>query len=245
MFAYQIKEKCLENKTILITGAGDGIGRQAALTFAQLGATIILLGKTVKKLEAVYDEIIAQGGKEPAIVPLDMKGATKQNYLDMVTTIESQVGQLNGALLNASILGELSPFTHIQEKTWLDVMQVNVNAQFLLAQALIPAMQKSQKASLIFTTSGVGHKGRAFWGPYSVSKFATEGLMQVIADEYDDSNLRCNAINPGATRTKMRATAFPGEKAESLPTPADIMPLYVYLMTDDSLKVNGQVLNAQ
>jgi len=245
MFDYQIKENTLSNKTILITGAGDGIGRQAALSYSKLGATVILLGKTVKKLEAVYDEIIELGLAEPAIIPLDLKGATKQNYIDMSNTIAEQFGRLDGVLLNASMLGELTPFTQIHEQIWNEVIQVNVTAQYLIAQALIPTLQLADKSSLVFTSSGVGHKGRAFWGPYSVSKFATEGMMQVIADEYENSGLRTNAINPGATRTNMRASAFPAEDKEALATAEDIMPLYVYLMSDESFNVNGQTINAQ
>ncbi|MGL1959343.1 MAG: YciK family oxidoreductase [Colwellia sp.] len=245
MFDYSITENCLTNKTFLVTGAGAGIGREAALTYAKLGATVILLGKTVSKLESVYDEIMALGLAEPAIIPLDLKGATKQNYIDMSSTIVDQFGQLDGALLNASILGELTPFTQIHEQTLNEVMKVNVTAQCLMAQAIIPALLLAKKASLIFTTSGVGNQGRAYWGPYSMSKFATEGMMQVIADEYENSSLRTNAINPGATRTNMRASAFPAEDKNKLATPTDIMPLYVYLMSDDSVHVNGKALNAQ
>lgn len=245
MFDYSIKKDALANKTILIVGAGDGIGKEAALTYAKLGATVILLGKTVSKLERVYDEIIALNLPEPAIIPLDLKGATKQNYTDMSATIASQYGQLDGALLNASMLGELTPFTQIHEQIFNEVMQVNVTAQYLLAQALIPTLLLAKHASLIFTSSGVGNKGRAYWGPYSISKFATEGMMEVIADEYENTQLRTNAINPGATKTNMRASAYPAEDKNKLATPADIMPLYVYLMSDDSLAVNGEVLNAQ
>ncbi|XQW83775.1 YciK family oxidoreductase [Thalassotalea piscium] len=245
MFDYSISANCLAQKNILVTGAGDGIGRIAALTYAKLGATVILLGKTVNKLEAVYDEIVAQGSPEPAIIPLDLKGATKQNYIDMSSTIVDQFGHLDGALLNASVLGELTPFTQIHEQIWHDVMQVNCTSQFLLAQALIPSLLKAEHPSLVFTTSTVGHQGRAYWGPYSVSKFAIEGMMQVIADEYDNTTLRTNAINPGATRTKMRASAYPGEDSEKLATPEQIMPLYVYLMASDSHSVNGEVLKAQ
>lgn len=245
MFAYTIKEKSLAHKIILVTGAGAGIGKEAALTYAKLGATVILLGKTVKKLEAVYDEIVSLGLAEPAIIPLDLKGATRQNYIDMSATIADQFGKLDGALLNASILGELTPFTQIHEQVFNDVMKVNVNAQCLLAQALIPTLQMAENASLVFTSSGVGNKGRAYWGAYSISKFATEGMMQVIADEYENSNLRTNAINPGATNTGMRASAYPAEDKDKLATPNDIMPLYVYLMSDDSLDVNGQTLKAQ
>lgn len=245
MFAYTIKEKSLANKTILITGAGAGIGKEAALTYAKLGATVILLGKTVSKLETVYDEIVSLGFAEPAIIPLDLKGASKQNYIDMSATIASQFGKLDGALLNASILGELTPFTQIHEQVFNDVMQVNVTAQYLLAQALIPTLQLANNASLVFTSSGVGNQGRAYWGAYSISKFATEGMMQIIADEFENSNMRTNAINPGATNTNMRASAYPAEDKDSLATAKDIMPLYVYLMSDDSIEVNGQTLKAQ
>ncbi len=245
MFNYSIKDACLSNKTILVTGAGAGIGRTAALTYAKLGATVILLGKTVSKLEAVYDEIVALGLAEPAIIPLNLKGASKQNYIDMSSTIASQFGQLDGVLLNASMLGELTPFTQIHEQIFNDVMNVNVTAQCLLAQTLIPTLLLAPNASLIFTSSGVGNQGRAYWGAYSISKFATEGMMQVIADEYEGSNLRTNAINPGATNTNMRSCAFPAEDKNSLASPEDIMPLYVYLMSDDSREVNGQTLKAQ
>lgn len=245
MFDYQIKDNSLNNKTILITGAGDGIGKQAALTYAKLGATIILLGKTVKKLEEVYDEIVTLGAPEPAIIPLDMKGATKQNYIDMAATIDAQFGKLDGVLMNASMLGELTPFTQIHEQIWDEVIKVNLTAQFLMTQALIPVLLKAEHPSLVFTSSGVGRKGRAFWGPYSVSKFGTEGMMQLIADEYDGTILRCNAINPGATQTKMRASAYPAEDKSQLASAADIMPLYVYLMSDDSKAVSGESINAQ
>lgn len=245
MFDYAITPQILANKTILVTGAGASIGRQAALTYAELGATVILLGRTVAKLEAVYDEILAKGYPEPAIVPLDLKGATKQNYIDLAATIDSQFGQLDGALLNASILGELTPFNQINQQIWQDVMQVNVNAQFLLAQALIPVLLKADQASLVFTSSGVGNKGKAYWGAYSVSKFATEGLMQVIADEYENSSLRTNVVNPGATNTDMRSVAYPAENKAEIALPKDIMPLYVYLMANDSKAVNGERINAQ
>ncbi|MBA6225163.1 YciK family oxidoreductase [Colwellia sp. MB02u-18] len=245
MFDYTITPQILANKTILVTGAGASIGRQAALTYAALGATVILLGRTVAKLEAVYDEILAKGYPEPAIVPLDLKGATKQNYIDLAATIDNQFGQLDGALLNASILGELTPFNQINQQTWQDVMQVNVNAQFLLAQALIPVLLKADHASLVFTSSGVGNKGKAYWGAYSVSKFATEGLMQVIADEYENSSLRTNVVNPGATNTDMRSVAYPAENKAEIALPKDIMPLYVYLMANDSKAVNGERINAQ
>lgn len=242
---YQAQPNLLKDKVILLTGSGDGIGKHAALTFASYGATIILLGRTVAKLEQTYDEIVAQGGPEPAIIPLDLKGATPQHYQDMAITIEQQFGQLDGILHNASILGHLCPFKQIKITEWQDVMQVNVNSQFYMTQALLPALQKAPQASVIFTSSTVGSKGRAYWGTYAVSKFATEGMMQVLADEYAGSSLRFNCINPGATRTKMRAKAFPAEDQSKLKTAEQIMPVYLYLMGNDSVEINGQTLRAQ
>ncbi|MEH0666293.1 YciK family oxidoreductase [Vibrio scophthalmi] len=242
---YAVSSDALKGKVILVTGAGAGIGKQAALSYAEHGATVILLGRTVKKLEATYDEIEAAGYPQPAIIPLDMKGASKQNYLDMADTIESQFGRLDGVLHNASLLGVISPFDQIGEDTYDDVMQVNVKAPFLMTQALLPLLRKSDDARVVFTSSTVGHSGRAFWGTYAMSKFATEGMMQVLADELSDSTIRVNAINPGATRTGMRAKAYPAEDADLLKTPLDLMPLYLYLMAPEGRSVNGQCIDAQ
>ncbi|CAM4220349.1 YciK family oxidoreductase [Vibrio agarivorans] len=242
---YSVSSNALEGKVILVTGAGAGIGKQAAISYAQHGATVILLGRTVKKLEQTYDEIESAGYPKPAIVPLDMMGASKQNYLDMADTIEGQFGKLDGVLHNAGALGVISPFDQIEEKMFDEVMQVNVKATFVMTQALIPVLKKSNDARIIFTSSTVGHQGRAFWGAYSISKFATEGMMQILADEFSDSPIRVNAINPGGTRTAMRASAFPAEDADLLKTPLDIMPLYLYLMAPEGQSVHGQCIDAQ
>ena len=242
---FQPSPQALANKTILGTGAGDGIGKEAAVTFAKYGATVILLGKTTQKLEAVYDLIVAAGYPEPAIVPLDLNGATKKHYQDMASTIKAEFGKLDGVLHNAGMLGVLTPFEHIDLETWQKILQVNLTSAMLMTQALLPVMALAPHASLVFTSSGVGRNGRAYWGAYSVSKFGTEGLMQLIADEYETSTIRTNCINPGATRTKMRTAAYPGENQLTLKTPADLMPLYLYLMSDESIGVNGQSLDAQ
>ncbi len=242
---YSVSADTLKNAVILVTGAGDGIGKQAAIDYAKHGATVILLGRTVNKLEQTYDEIVAAGAPQPAIIPLDMLGATKQHYLDMADTIEGQFGRLDGILHNAGLLGVLSPLEQIEEQAFDDVMQVNVKAQFLMTQALLPLIKKSPQGRVVFTSSTVGHIGRAFWGSYAISKFATEGMMQVLADELSDTAVRVNAINPGGTRTGMRASAFPAEDPNSLKTPADIIPLYVYLMSPESQNVHGQCIDAQ
>jgi len=236
----------LKNKVIIVTGAGDGIGKQIALTYAEHGATLILMGRTKSKLEEVYDAIIEHNGAEPVIVPLDLGQSGPQQFDEIAAILESDYGKLDGLVHNASVLGTIAPFEMLDAQEVHTVMQVNVNAAFMLTQAMMPLLKKSEDASIIFTSSGVGRKGRAYWGAYAISKFATEGMMQVIADEIDNlENIRCNAINPGATRTKMRAAAFPGELPESLKTPLEIMPTYLYLMDKASHQVNGQSLDAQ
>ncbi|TMO65429.1 YciK family oxidoreductase [Pseudoalteromonas aurantia] len=245
MHDYKAAANALENKTILITGAGDGIGRVAALTYAKHGATIILLGKTTQKLECVYDEIVNLGYPKPAIVPLDLRGATKQNYRDLAATIEQQFGKLDGLLNNASILGSLGPLEHFCVSTFENIMKVNVTAQAMITKYMFPLLRKSPSASVVFTSSGVGRQGREFWGPYAISKFATEGMMQTWAAEVGKTNIRINCINPGATRTSMRASAFPGEDKDTLKTAEELMPTYLYLMSESSNDVNGQSIDAQ
>ncbi|MCD9528798.1 YciK family oxidoreductase [Photobacterium carnosum] len=242
---YQIAANNLKDRVILVTGAGDGIGREAAIQYAAHGATVLLLGRTVAKLEAVYDQIEKNGNKQATIIPLDLMGATKQHYLDMANTIQQQFGRLDGVLHNAGLLGALSPLEHIEEAIFDDVMQVNVKAQLLLTQAILPLIKQSPDGRIIFTSSTVGHSGRAFWGTYAISKFATEGMMQVLADELSDTTVNVNAINPGGTRTSMRAQAFPAEDPRLLKTPQDIMPLYLYLMGPESRHISGQCIDAQ
>jgi len=243
---YQPASNLLRDKVILVTGAGGGIGRAAAETYAKYGATLILLGKTTSKLEKVYDAIVASGGATPAIYPMNLEGASPTDYEDLANVLKNEFGKLDGLLFNASILGTLSPIENQSIETWYKVQQVNVNATFMLSQACLPLLKQAPSASMIFTSSGVGRKGRAYWGAYAVSKFATEGLMEILADELEtNTKVRSNCINPGACRTAMRAAAYPGEDASTNPTPAEIMPLYLYLMGDDSTEISGQSLDAQ
>ncbi|MFN2287257.1 MAG: YciK family oxidoreductase [Chromatocurvus sp.] len=236
----------LASRNILVTGAGDGIGRAAALAYAAHGATVILSGRSVEKLEATYDAIETAGGPQPAIVPLDLATAGEEEAAQLAQAIGGTLGHLDGLLHNAGILGERRPVASASWRAWQDVMQVNVNSQFLLTRALLPLLEASVGASIIFTSSGVGRQGRAYWGAYAVSKFATEGLMQVLADELENtSDIRVNSLNPGATNTAMRRAAFPGEVPTDNPSPPAIMPAYLYLMGDDSAGVTGRAFNAR
>ncbi len=245
MFDYTAPAGLLTGRTILITGAGRGIGAQAARTYAAYGATVLLLGKTEKHLNAVYDEILAAGHAEPVVIPLDLEKASPEAYTELAAMIEAEFGHLDGLLHNASILGPRTPLEQLAGDNFAKVMQINVNAMFMLNSAMLPLLRLAPDASVIFTSSSVGRKGRAYWGAYAVSKFATEGLMQVMADELDDTAIRANSLNPGGTRTDMRAHAYPGENPDNNPTPAEIMPLYLYLMGPDSIGVTGQAFNAQ
>ncbi|MCV6605266.1 MAG: YciK family oxidoreductase [Porticoccaceae bacterium] len=243
---YRATDNCLARRIILITGAGDGIGRSAALTFAGHGAEVILVGRTVAKLEQVYDEIVAAGGPQPAIYPLDLEGASEDNYTEMAEKLFEEFGRLDGLLHNAGLLGQRTPIANYKLSTWQQVMQVNVTAAFAMTKALLPLLEKSEGASVIFTSSSVGRVGKAYWGAYAVSKFATEGLAQVLAEEVEGlGNIRVNCINPGATRSAMRANAYPAEDPGTLTTPEQIMPTYLYLMGPDSKEVSGQSLDAQ
>lgn len=244
---YQAPADLLSDRVILVTGAGSGIGRAAALAYAAHGATVILLGRTTSKLEEVYDEIEAAGYPQPAIVPMNLEGAAVKEYEEMAMTIEETFGRLDGILHNAAILGARSPVELYDPETWNKVMQVNATAPFLLTRALIPLLRKSDGASVVFTSSGVGRRAKAYWGAYAVSKFAIEGLSQLLADELDDErhNIRVNSLNPGATRTNMRAHAYPAENPMQNPAPEDLMPIYLYLMGPDSKDVTGQQLDAQ
>lgn len=243
---YQAKKDLLKGKNIIVTGAGDGIGRATALTYAKHGATVILIGRTLSKLESVYDEIEASGGAQPAIFPMNFEGATEHDYDALRDAIENEIGVLDGILHNASELGARTPIANYKVEEWGKILHVNVTAPFMMTKALLPLLEKSQDASIIFTGSSVGLRGKAYWGAYAVSKAAIENLVQVLADELDGtSNIRVNSINPGATRTKMRATAYPAEDPATVTTPEDIMNRYLFLMGKDSQLINGKQFDAQ
>lgn len=240
---YEAPPQLLADRVIMVTGAGDGIGSQAARTCAAFGATVILVGRTQAKLQAVHDAIVADDHPEPSIASIDFARAQGDDYQTIATAVENAFGRLDGLLNNAGILGYLSPIDHYDVAKWLEVMHVNLNAPFILTQTLLPLLQESTDGSVVFTSSSVGRKGRAFWGAYAVSKFGTEGLMQTLADELTD--IRVNCINPGATRTGMRRAAYPAEDPSRLAAPADIMAPYLYLLGPDSRGVSGQSFDCQ
>lgn len=243
---YQPQANELAGKTLLVTGAGAGIGRAAAKAYAAHGAEVLLLGRTERDLDSLYDEIVAAGGAEPGIIPLDLGKANHDTFCTLADELGSNFNKLDGLLHNASVLGDRKPIAQTNASAWHEVMQINVNSVFMLTQALLPLLNAAAQASIVMTSSSVGRKGRAFWGAYSVSKFATEGFMQVLADELENTtNIRVNSLNPGAMNTGMRRMAYPGEAPTSNPAPETLMALWIYLMSDASIGCNGRALNAQ
>ena len=240
----------LKGRVILVTGAGAGIGRAVSLALAAAGAEVILLGRTVRKLEAVHAEIaqLSTGGGAPeaSIVPLDLERALAKDYEAVVEAIHTRYGRLNGLLHNAALLGSLTPIEQYDVPTFMRVMHVNVTAAFILSQQLLPLLRASQDAAVLFTSSGVGKRGRAYWGAYSISKFAVEGMTQVLAQETEgNTTVRVNIIDPGKVRTTMRRQAYPSELQETLPTPESLTAPYVALLGPASRGVTGRRFEAQ
>ncbi|MEM1176379.1 MAG: YciK family oxidoreductase [Pseudomonadota bacterium] len=246
---YDAAAGLLDDRIILVTGATDGIGKALAIRCAELGARVIVHGRNVKKLEAVYDEIEAiDGAPRPSIVVLDLEKADAAAYTSLADNLEAEYGRLDGLVHNASILGERYPLEQYDVVMWQRVMHVNVTAAFALTQVLLPMLKASDDPSVIFTSSGVGtvkKVGKAHWGAYSVSKYAGEAIGYVLSEEFAHTRLRSNIVNPGPVRTKLRASAYPAEDRESVTLPGDMLAAYLYLLGPDSQGVTGELINAQ
>jgi NAD(P)-dependent dehydrogenase (short-subunit alcohol dehydrogenase family) len=232
----------LQGHVILITGAGDGIGRAVALACAQRGATVVLLGRTVAKLEAVYDQIVANGAPEPAIYPMNLQGASAADYAQLANTLEGHFGCLHGLINNAANLPYLSRLKDYEPDDWLHTLQVNLNAPFLLTQACIPLLQAAPAASAIFTGDQTLASQPAFGGAYAISKRSLHHLTTLWAHELARTTVRVNLMDPGPTQTRLRKMIFPGEANTTLATPAQLAPSYVWLLSSQSNQVHGQVV---
>ena len=244
--SYQYADDILQGRVIMITGATDGIGRALALHVVGLGAQVILHGRSTRKLETIYDEIEAiDGAPRPSIAVLDLSIADRDAYVSLTESVQKEFGHLDGLVHNAGILGPRLSIEQYDVTDWQRVLHVNLTAPFVLTQQLFPLLKKSADPSVIFTSSGVGRVGKAFWGAYSVSKFGTESLSQMLAVENSHIPLRSNCINPGPVRTKMRLDAYPAEDRDALLTPEDVVAAYVYLLGPDSKGVTGQSFDIQ
>jgi NAD(P)-dependent dehydrogenase (short-subunit alcohol dehydrogenase family) len=228
-------------RVILVTGATSGIGRALSIAAAASGAQVVLVGRSVRKLESVHDAIVAAGSPRPSIAPLDFERAAAEQYAAVAEGLHTSFGRLDGLAHLAAQLGERAPIEHYDVPTWMRVMHVNLNAAFILTRSLLPLLRASADASVVFTGSGVSVRGRAYWGAYAAAKFGLEGLMQVLADETSTTtNIRVNSVNPGKVRTPLRALAYPGEDPATVPAPEDVLAPYLYLLGPESRGVTGR-----
>jgi len=207
---------------------------------------LLLLARDTRALEKLADEIEAAGGAEPSLVPLNLENASVDHYAEIAELIEHRWGRLDGLVWNAGLLGDLGPLRNTDPLVWARVFQVNVHAHFLLTQACLPLLEKAPTASIIAVSSSVGRRGRAYWGAYAASKFALEGLVQVLADELEGhTRVRVNSVNAGRCRTRMRANAYPGENPDTLPEPAVLAPAFVHLLSDATAHYSGRQFDLQ
>lgn len=242
---YQAPQDLLKDRVILVTGAGQGIGKTAALTFAAHGATVILHGKSTRKLEAVYDEIEAAGHPQPAIFPLNLDKAEDKDFEAMATGIGQQLGQLDGILHNAAKMDRPQPLEDQSLEQWLQLLRINLAAPFALTRACLPLLKASPDASILMTSASQGHVPSPFWGGYAVAKNGIETLVKIWAQELElHPNLRINAVVPGPVQSPQRARTHPGEDRHVLPKPESLMPLYLYLLGKDSRGTSGQIIEA-
>lgn len=246
MFTYTPRPDLLKGRTILVTGAGSGLGRAAALSYARHGATVLLLGRRLEKLEETYDAIEAAGGPEPALMTLDLETAREEEYQEVANIVANEFGRLDGLLHSAGMSAPIVPLQFVTLATWNKLLQVNLTAAFALTRACIPVLQQAPHASLIFTSSKAGRETRAFWGPYAIAKHGVETLMEIFYHELaTTSRIRVNSLNPGPCATALRKVIFPAEDPANAVQPETLMPLYLYLMGDDSLHENGGRFDAQ
>ncbi len=236
----------LKHRVILITGAGGGLGGTAAVALARQGAHIILLDKNIPKMEQVYDRIVDNGDTEPTMYPFDLAGANENQYIELAETIERQYGSLQGLLHSAVDLSAFSPVVNIKTQEWGHTLNVNLNAPFLLTRVLLPVLQKSERASIVFTSDSSARNARAYTGAYGVSKIALEGFAKILAEELESSQkIRVNTIIPGPVDSPLRKKAYPAEDKSRLPAMDSVDSAYIYLFSDNSLGVTGQVIDAQ
>jgi NAD(P)-dependent dehydrogenase (short-subunit alcohol dehydrogenase family) len=236
----------LAGRVVAITGAGDGIGRAVALAAAAHGAEVVLVGRTLSRLESTHAQIEARGGRA-CLAPLDLERALAGDYDQLAAAVQERYGRLDGLLHNAAVLGALAPIEFYDVPTWVRVLHVNLTAAMALTQVLLPMLRAAPHPSIVFTTGGVTRRPAPFWGAYAASKHAVEGLATTLAAELADTTprVRVNSIDPGATRTRLRRQAYPAEDANRLATPEAHAACYLWLLGPASRGLTGQRLSCQ
>ena len=236
------KDGELKDKVILVTGANRGFGLAITMDLSKAGATVIMLGRDLGSLEYAYDAVVDAGYNEPILYPLDLEGATPENYQELQDNVLEKFDKLDGLVHNAAILGAQMPIEQYDIKLWYSTLQINLSAPFMLTQFLIPALAKSEDARILFLSSSVGREAKAYWGAYSVSKFGIEGFAKTLSEELEKTNISVNTVNPGKLRTEMRRTAYPAEDSSTVPMPEEKSAAIVYLLSNLSPKMNGEQL---
>lgn len=239
---YQYKNKELKDKIILVTGANQGFGKAVSLDLAKAGATIILLGRDLASLEETYDEIYHISQIEPILYPLDLLGATPQNYQEMAIEIDKQFSRLDGIVHNAATHGTMMTLEQYDIKTWYAVMQTNLHAPFLITQACLSLLLKSTDPRVLFISDKVGRNPKAYWGAYAISKAGLESLMLIWADELENTNIKINSLDTGAMKSNLRSQTHPAENLDTLKKPEQISPAVVYLFSQHTHKIHKQQL---
>jgi len=236
----------LSGRAVLITGATGGLGRALALACAARGATIVLHGRVVRKLEALYDEIVAAGGAQPTILPLDFATATANDFGTVAGAIEKQLGRLDALVHTAAFLGSLGPVEHQAFDAWQTALRVNVAAAMALTRSTLPLLTAAPDAAIVFTLDSRGRDPHAFWGAYAASKAAVAALAAIVADECESrANVRVNAVVPGPIRSPLRLRTHPGEERDALPPPEALVPLYLQLIGAQTKAESGVCVDAQ
>lgn len=244
MSCYEPAADCLKGRAILVTGAGDGLGRAAAIAYARHGAEVILLGKTVAKLEAVYDDIVSMGAPQPAVYPMDLVGATLGDYHELTANVIRQIGHLEGILHNAATLELLTPLEFHSLDAWDRTLRTNVTAPFLLTQACLPLLRTAESSAVIFTSDACAVAPKGYWGAYGVSKAAIHNLALMWAQELSNTSVRINVLDPGPARTEMRSRTHPGAPLSSWPLPEVLMPAYILCMDPAHTAPRGELIQA-
>jgi NAD(P)-dependent dehydrogenase (short-subunit alcohol dehydrogenase family) len=240
---YQAPSDLLKGRVILVTGASGGLGSAAARAFAYHGATVMLHGRNVKKLEALYDQIVSAGSPEPAIVPLNLETATSAGFDKIAQAIQNEFGRLDGILHSAVQLTRLTPLDNQTPEEWLALLKINLVAPFALTRACLPLLKAAPDASVIMTSDTHGHAPAAYWGGFAVTKSGLETLVKIWAQEWEIyPQLRINALIPGPVNSPQRARTHPAESKKELPTPEDLTPVYLYLMGQESKGLSGRII---
>jgi len=243
--SFQPEEKSMVGKAVLITGAAGGLGSELANQLANLGADLVLLDFNEKRLNDLHDQLESTTGRQPGLYPLDLRGATVEDYQKLAETVAEVYGGLNGLVHCAAALGQVSPMDNMDAKMWFDTFATNLHGPINLTRALLPLIKIGDDASIVFTTD---NKIKAYWGAYGISKAAILSTMRILADELDSAKdsdgmlpLTCNAIDPGPMRTSLRTSGYPGEDPTTVPLPETCAPAFLYLLSNQARHINGEL----